>query len=166
MAMSRRGFTLVEMMLATVVAAVLSAALATLFIGIHRLVRQSYNDAELSLALRAEREKALFNAVMEGGNVFWAGLLSGKDMALSGGDAVSFTATGIRTDSGEPITRGSQRWTRAAVGGDGLAGPLLYGLTVSKTVGGETRSARAVVPAFGSEQPFDALRVFTEGGGE
>ena len=79
MVMRRRGFTLIEMMLATVVTAVLSVSLATLFVGIRRLVRQAYDDASLSLALRAERERALFNAVAEGGSVHWGGLLSAKD---------------------------------------------------------------------------------------
>ena len=105
MVMRRRGFTLIEMMLATVVTAVLSVSLATLFVGIRRLVRQAYDDASLSLALRAERERALFNAVAEGGSVHWGGLLSAKDTQLPGDDAVAFTATGVQTESGTPLAR-------------------------------------------------------------
>ena len=108
MVMRRRGFTLIEMMLATVVTAVLSVSLATLFVGIRRLVRQAYDDA--SLALRAERERALFNAVAEGGSVHWGGLLSAKDTQLPGDDAVAFTATGVQTESGAPLARVQQRW--------------------------------------------------------
>lgn len=165
--MRRRGFTLVEMMLATVVTAVLTVSLGTLFVGVQRLVRQAYADAALSLAHRAEREKALFNAVPEGGSVFWGGLLSAKDTQLPGGDAVAFTATGVQTESGAPLARNHQRWTRAAVGdARRVRGAMsLYALTAEKTSGGETRAARAVVPVFGVEQPTDALRVFTEEGG-
>lgn len=169
MVMRRRGFTLIEMMLATVVTAVLSVSLATLFVGIRRLVRQSYDDASLSLALRAERERALFNAVAEGGSVRWGGLLSAKDTRLPGGDAVAFTATGVQTESGAPQARAQQRWTRAEVDDDPQTvrgAPSLYALTVERASGDEVRRARLVLPVFGVEQPADALRIFSEGGGE
>ena len=168
MAMRRRGFTLIEMMLATVVTAVLSVSLATLFVGIRRLVRQAYDDASLSLALRAERERALFNAVAEG-SVHWGGLLSAKDTQLPGGDAVAFTATGVQTESGAPQARAQQRWTRAEVDDDPQTvrgAPSLYALTVERASGDEVRRARLVLPVFGVEQPADALRIFSEGGGE
>ena len=164
--MRRPAFTLVEMTLATTVTAVLSVALATLFVGIHRLVRQSYADAALSLSLRAARERALFNAVPEGGSVYWGGLLSAKDVTLAGGDAVAFSATGVQTESGASLSRSGQRWSAAAAGNaqrtDGALS--LFALTAERTAAGETRAARAVVPVFGVEQGADALGVFAEEG--
>ena len=163
--MRRPAFTLVEMTLATAVTAVLSVALATLFVGIHRLVRQSYADAALSLSLRAERERALFNAVTEGGSVYWGGLLSAKGVSLSGGDAVAFTAIGVQTESGASLSRRGQRRSAAAVGNEQRTdeGDLsLFAFTAEKTVADETRTARAVVPVFGVKQGTDALNVFGE----
>lgn len=164
--MRRPGFTLVEMMLATTLTVVLSAALATLFVGIQRLVRQSYADAALSLSLRAARERALFNAVSEGGSVYWGGLLSAKSVTLSGGDTVAFTAVGVQTESGASLSRSGQRWTAAAVGNarrtDGAL--ALFALTAEKASADETRAARAVVPVFGVKQGTDALGVFSEEG--
>ena len=148
MVMRRRGFTLIEMMLATVVTAVLSVSLATLFVGIRRLVRQAYDDA--SLALRAERERALFNAVAEGGSVHWGGLLSAKDTQLPGDDAVAFTATGVQTESGAPLARVQQRWTRAAAAG------------VLEKPGAETADVRALLADFGV--PFSFVARFSPDG--
>lgn len=150
MVMRRRGFTLIEMMLATVVTAVLSVSLATLFVGIRRLVRQAYDDASLSLALRAEREWALFNAVAEGGSVHWGGLLSAKDTQLPGDDAVAFTATGVQTESGAPLARVQQRWTRAAAAG------------VLEKPGAETADVRALLADFGV--PFSFVARFSPDG--
>ena len=163
--MRRPAFTLVEMTLATAVTAVLSVALATLFVGIHRLVRQSYADAALSLSLRAERERALFNAVTEGGSVYWGGLLSAKGVSLSGGDAVAFTAIGVQTESRASLSRSGQRRSAAAIGNEQRTDEgdlLLFAFTTEKTVADETRTARAVVPVFGVKQGTDALNVFGE----
>lgn len=44
--------------------------------------------------------------------------------------------------------------------------PSLYALTVERASGDEVRRARLVLPVFGVEQPADALRIFSEGGGE
>lgn len=162
--MRRPAFTLVEMMLATTLTVVLSAALATLFIGVRRLVRQSYADAALSLSLRAERERALFNAVSEGGSVYWGGLLSAKNVTLSGNDTVAFTATGVQTESGDSLSRSGQRRSGAAVGNaQRTDGDLaLFALTVEKTAAGETRTARVTVPVFGVKRGTGALGVFSE----
>ena len=112
---------------------------------------------------------SFFNAVAEGGSVHWGGLLSAKDTRLPGGDAVAFTATGVQTESGAPQARAQQRWTRAEVDDDPQTvrgAPSLYALTVERASGDEVRRACLVLPVFGVEQPADALRIFSEGGGE
>lgn len=72
----RTGFTLIEVMITSTIMVIAMTAVATLFMGIHRLVSHSYCVARASLDLRAEREHLLFHTYHEGGNSYWAGALS------------------------------------------------------------------------------------------
>ena len=73
---ARKGFTLLEVMIASAIMVIAMAGVATLFTGIHRLVANAFCVAQASLDLRAEREHLLFHAYHEGGNAHWAGALS------------------------------------------------------------------------------------------
>lgn len=57
----RKGFTLVEMMFAVTIFLLVTASLGAASIGIQRLVRRAYAEAELSVRMRLMREKILFH---------------------------------------------------------------------------------------------------------
>ncbi len=158
---SRRGFTLLEMMLASAVSAVVAVALGTFFIGVHRLVRQSSSVAQASLDLRAERDHLLFHSVHEGGNAYWGGLLSASRLEGVSSSGVRYTATGVDRSSGHPMSRSGQSYPNSVAAhadvGVGFAdGDVrrrnLYAIRLTRTVGKETLAERVVVPIFGLEQ--------------
>jgi len=68
--MRRRGFTLVEMMIATAISGALLVALATLYLGADRLIRGMNADVRHSLSNRVERERTVFAPVQDGGVYF------------------------------------------------------------------------------------------------
>ena len=76
---SRFGFTLVEMMVVVTIFSVVTAALASSFIGGVRLLRATFATAEMSLRVRDLRERLLFYAAPPHDNTVWAGLLSGTN---------------------------------------------------------------------------------------
>ena len=59
---SRRGFTLVEMLLAITIFSVVTAALVSSFVGGGRLMKVAFATAEMSLRARDLRERLLFHA--------------------------------------------------------------------------------------------------------
>lgn len=76
---SRGGFTLVELMVTVSIFAVVSASLASAFVGGVRLLKSTFATAEMSLGVRALRERLLFNAAPPHDGTVWAGLLSGTN---------------------------------------------------------------------------------------
>lgn len=74
-----RGFTLVELMITVVVAAIVMTAVASSFIGGIRMLGQVYVESELSVRTRELREKLLFHAAPSHDGVVYAGLLSGTN---------------------------------------------------------------------------------------
>lgn len=177
---SRRGFTLVEVMLALVIGSTAMIALGTLFIGSHRLMRHSYGVSIASLALRAEREHLLFHAAHEGGNVFWGGLLSATSVAANGGDGVKYSPAGIELDKpADPV------WSKSRIGDrtgqlypdrdlpEGRSvesvwvngGGSLCTVTLRQVVNhtGVEMTDRVVVPVFGTKQAGSGGLAGTEG---
>lgn len=77
------GFTLVELMVSTVIMALVLGGLGTFFICAHRLVKGAYAEAELSMQLRMLREKLLFHVAPPHNGKVWAGLLSGSGIGNS-----------------------------------------------------------------------------------
>ncbi len=174
----RKGFTLLELMIASTISIVVALALGVFFVGTHRLVRASHGIARASLNLRAEREHLLFHSDHEGGNALWAGLLSAwKTEALST-KKVTYTATGIDTSSGvSRHDRNGKTYPSDAVTPQTdevelgfSSGPVqrgnLYAITLTHTVQGETLQDRVVVPIFGLEQEHESGRVFHDKEGE
>ena len=88
---SRFGFTLVEMMVVVTIFSIVTAALASSFIGGVRLLRATFATAEMSLRVRDLRERLLFYAAPAHDNTVWAGLLSGTN----GTDVLEGNATKI-----------------------------------------------------------------------
>jgi len=64
--MSRRGFTLVEMLITAAVSGVILLALATLFLGSDNLIGGIRQDVRGSLQERTERDRALFDPARTG----------------------------------------------------------------------------------------------------
>ena len=58
----RAGFTLVELMVASVVAGIVLTALVSSFIGSMRMMANSISSSELAIRTRELREKLLFHA--------------------------------------------------------------------------------------------------------
>ena len=77
--MSKGGFTLVELMVTVAIFALVSASLASAFIGGGRLLKSTFATAEMSLGVRALRERLLFNVAPPHDGTVWAGLLSGTN---------------------------------------------------------------------------------------
>ena len=76
---SRSGFTLVEMMFAVTIFAIVMLAVSSSFIGSVRLLKTTFATAEMSLRVRDLRERLLFHAAPPHGGTIWAGLLSGTN---------------------------------------------------------------------------------------
>lgn len=76
---SRRGFTLVELLLTTTIFTFVAVSLFSAYVGGSRLLRQSFAEAELSVRTRELRDKLLFHAAPAHDSVVWAGLLSGTN---------------------------------------------------------------------------------------
>ena len=81
---SRRGFTLVELMLTTTIFAVVMAAVSSAFIGGMRLLKATFATAEMSLRARDLRDRLLFHAAPPHNDTIWAGLLSGTNRVSRG----------------------------------------------------------------------------------
>ena len=103
----RSGFTLVETMVATTIAALVFAAIAATFIFCQRMFRITMAEAEISLMMREIRDKLLFRA----GPGLNSGLLTGKASADSASITMEWDDTAEspesirlvwRTDSGKP----------------------------------------------------------------
>ena len=77
--MSKRGFTLVELMLTVTISAVLMVAVSSAFIGGIRLLKSTFATAEMSIRARDLRDRLLFHAAPPHNDTIWAGLLSGTN---------------------------------------------------------------------------------------
>ena len=101
--MKRRGFTLVEVVLATSIFSLMAVALFSAFIGGQRLLKLTLARSELSLRSRELRDKLLFHAAPSSGETTWAGLLSatngtGSPIQLNGSKILLY-ASGVKGKS-------------------------------------------------------------------
>lgn len=158
MVRGRPAFTLLEVLLASAVTTLVAASLVTFFFGSRRLIRDAYVESQLSLKLREQRERVLFQTMREGGNARWGGLLSALDLKVEAA-RTRYTAVGIDASSGRAMERGNQDWTgtfeKSLVASHGI----LF-VTQSATIGGQTQTARVVVPVFGTVQRTDFNHLF------
>lgn len=76
----RRGFTLVEVLFAVAISAVVATELGVVFAGIFRLQKERMWNVEFSERLRAVREQVLFRAAPSGSDGFYGGLLSATNI--------------------------------------------------------------------------------------
>ena len=151
MELKRGGFTLVEVMVASSLSLMAMTAVGAAFLGVTRMVREGYRRAEVSLALRAERERLLFRTVSEGGAVAWGGLLSAHTTEMESG-AVKYEAAGVNLDSGAQLTRENQRLSHAGILAPRFDEDGIYYFNLEQSSGAETATLRVAVPVFGVEQ--------------
>ena len=76
---SRRGFTLVELMVTSAISALILTAVISSFVGGIRLLKATFATAEMSLRSRDLRDRLLFRAAPIHDGTVWAGLLSGTN---------------------------------------------------------------------------------------
>lgn len=75
----RRGFTLVELMLASAVMVLAIGGALSMFVAVQRMTRTSFTEAELSVRMRELREKLLFHVSPPHDGRIWSGVLSGMN---------------------------------------------------------------------------------------
>lgn len=110
---TRRGFTLVEVMFASAISAVIAIAVCSGASACYQFYESMMADTELSLRGRELRDKILFHEVAPHNGVFHTGLLSGTSVHIDSA-ALNMDCETV-ADSG---TRGSRR-LRLILSGDG-----------------------------------------------
>jgi len=95
---SRSGFTLTETLIATAIATIVTAAIASTFLFCHRMFRQTMAEAEASLAMREIRDKLLFHA----GPGLDTGLLTGRASFDSASITMDWTTLDDDADAIKP----------------------------------------------------------------
>jgi len=116
----RRGFTIVEAMLSTMIAALVFGGLASFFIVSNRLVRNAFAEAELSVRTREIREKLLFHVLPPSGGKVWPGLLSASP-SRSDGSIVENGAKILAKVYGTGVADGKHYWGSTVVDAVGIA---------------------------------------------
>ena len=106
----RRGFTLVEMMFASTILTLVLGGVFSLFLGVQRLSRTAFAEAELAVRMRELREKLLFHAAPPHDGKVWSGILSGtasgNRAVVEGGVKVRMdTCWGLETASVKPVAQ-------------------------------------------------------------
>ena len=86
----RRGFTMVETMIAVGIGAIVLTAAASTFMTASQMLHVAMAESELSLAMREMRDKLLFKASPDIAGNHYAGLLSGIE--LNEGDVRGFNS--------------------------------------------------------------------------
>ncbi|MBO7684457.1 MAG: hypothetical protein J6T51_07005 [Kiritimatiellae bacterium] len=86
----RRGFTLLETMLAAATGAIALAAVLSSFMAAQKMLHTAMAESELSLAMREMREKLLFKASPDVSGSHYGGLLSGS--GLNENEAKSYSS--------------------------------------------------------------------------
>lgn len=101
--MKRRGFTLVEVLLASTLFSFMAIAIMSAFIGGQRLLKLTLARSELALRSRELRDKLLFHAAPSYGETTWAGLLTATNSSGSviqqNGNKVVLYASGLKGTS-------------------------------------------------------------------
>jgi len=80
----RRGFTMVETMVASAIGAIALLAIGSSFMAAVKMLHVAMAESELSLAMREMREKLLFKASPDVSGNHYGGLLSGTELNEGG----------------------------------------------------------------------------------
>lgn len=101
----RAGFTVVELAIASSIVALVIGSLCSTIMGVQKLVSRSYTEAELSIRMRALREKILFHAAPPHDGKVFAGVLSGMTtsrsaLPIEGGIKINVLAGSMKLSDG------------------------------------------------------------------
>lgn len=94
----RRGFTLVETMVASSIGVIVLFSVASSFMAAQRMLHTAMAEAELSLAMREMRDKLLFKVSPDISGNHYGGLLSGTSLnegEARGGNAVEMSGSTV-----------------------------------------------------------------------
>ncbi len=102
---ARSGFTLVEMMFATAIFALVVGGAGTFMIGAYRMTKATFATTTLAVQQREVRERLLFRAVPMHDGVVWPGVLSGANDngVVEGGAKLLMAAPGVDLSTGASV---------------------------------------------------------------
>lgn len=157
--MRRTGFTLVEMIIAVAISAIVIGELMMILVGLFQFEKNKMWDAELASKLRVAREHLLFNAVPTTGEKKYGGILSATNLVW---DSSHITAAFQYVDAdGTPgvdpnkdvserflvqnVDNGEQDVSSVIVTND------FFFVNTAVTVDGSNRTERIAVSAFGKK---------------
>lgn len=87
--MGRRGFTLVEMLLAIAITVVVAAELTMVVTGLFRLQREKMWNVEFAHIMRVAHERVLFGAKSPDGETTYGGLIGASNVVWYGNELVA-----------------------------------------------------------------------------
>ena len=102
----KSGFTLVEMLTATVIFSLVVGGIGTFMIGAYRMTKGTFAMATLSVQQREIRERMLFRAAPVREGVAWPGMISGANDNLSvigSGEKIQMSAVGVNLTTGAAV---------------------------------------------------------------
>lgn len=170
--MKRKGFTLMEVLLVTVLSTIVVAQLTVSLHLIFRLAREKAGDAELVLKLREIREHLLFQAGAAEEGRTYGGYLSTPDLTWSGNKllgSVSYVDSSKSIAALDADNGVSTGWYAASIesveAGDspdgGQTNSLVYVTVKAKMKDGSREKSlqdRLVIPVFGQlQQPLSGI---------
>lgn len=156
--MRRAGFSLIEMMIAVTLVAVVTGELAVMMAGLFQLQRRRMWNAELQNKLRVAREQILFLAGARADGKSYGGLIGASNVVWQGaqlwanfqqaekGLPASYDPTPMNLQKRFVITGIDDG--ENAITGENVTNDLFF-VSTEVMVGGRTRSERLAVPAFG-----------------
>jgi len=175
----RRGFTLVEMMFAVTITALVMGMLSGLLFGLPRVIQHAYSESELSVRMRLLRDKLLFRAEPISGSRVYAGILSGMSEdpdTLVNENRITAQALALDTASSGASSLVDQSINLSVTGMDSyltdkteienrlISGQKIYFINLcakrGEGVGEVEHRERIVVPVFGAEQKRNVTSVF------
>ena len=101
---SRAAFTVVEMMVATSIFALVVGGVGTFIVGSYRMTKGTFARVSLSMQIRETRERLLFRAIPTHDGTIFAGILSGTNASgtvvepQANPIKILMTAGGVKTD--------------------------------------------------------------------
>ena len=113
---ARRGFTIIELMVAVAILAIVAVQAGVGFMGLWRLARHSYDEASFAVAQHQMHDRLLFNLRPDDDGTVPTGLLSITNLSLN---ASGLSARGVAYPSaGDKFQLVSKTWN-LAIGSDG-----------------------------------------------
>ena len=168
--MKRHGFTLIEMMIAVGLTAVVMGELVVSMMGLYRMEKNKMWNAEFADRLRTARENILFRALPRNGDRIYAGLLSATNVAHEGSQVAGFFEHAEKDTSVEFDANAENLHQRFDVVGvdDGsqivsegieITNRLVF-ISVKASIanpegGVSNRIERIGVPLIGNQRPYD-----------